>query len=132
MSTQYLARFFGVWIVVVQLGMAFNRATTIAAIDGIFSNPGLAWVTGVFTALIGLVVILGHNRWSGSAAAVLVTLFGWIALLKGLTFVWLPIGDQQQFYAALQFERFYYGYLVFGLGLGGFLIYAGFAKDRKL
>ena len=126
MSTKQWVRLFGLWIVLTELGMAANRSTTIDAVSAVFSNPGIAWVTGVFTLLVGLVVLVTHNRWSGGLSSTIVTLFGWIAVVKGLLFVWFPAGVQQHIYAALHFDRYYYGYLVFGLLLGGYLIYDGF------
>ena len=126
MATQYLARVLGLWIVLTELGMVSNRQTTIDALNGFFANPALMWVTGVFTMLVGLAIVVAHNRWSGSPAAVIVTLYGWIATVKGLTFVWLPTRAQLDFYQALQFPRFFYAYSILGLVLGGYLTYAGF------
>ncbi len=106
--------------------MVANRQTTIGALNAIFADPALMWVTGVFTMLVGLTIVVAHNRWSGSAATVIVTLYGWIATVKGLTFVWLPMRVQLDFYQVLQFPRFFYAYFALGLVLGGYLIYAGF------
>src|SRR5476649_2225828 len=100
MPTQYLARVLGLWIVLTELGMVFNRQTTIDALNSFFADPALMWVTGVFTMLVGLAIVVAHNRWSGSPAAVIVTLYGWIATVKGLTFIWLPMSAQLDSYQA--------------------------------
>lgn len=131
MPTQYLARLLGLWIVLTELGMVANRQTTIDALNAFFSSPALMWVTGVFTMLVGLAILVVHNRWSGGPAAVIVTLYGWIATVKGLTFVWLPMRAQLDFYQTLQFPRFFYAYFVVGLVLGGYLIYAGFRSALR-
>src|SRR5579864_7463994 len=125
MPTQYLARLLGLWIVLTELGMVANRQTTIDALNAFFASPAIMWVTGVFTMLVGLAIVVVHNRWSGSPATVIVTLYGWSATVKGLTFVWLPMRAQLGFYQALKFPRFFYAYFVVGLVLGGYLIYAG-------
>ncbi len=109
--------------------MVANRQMTIDALNAFFANPALMWIAGVFTTLVGLAIIVAHNRWSGSPAAVIVTLYGWIATVKGLTLVWLPMRAQLDFYQALQFPRFFYAYFVLGLALGGYLIYAGFRSN---
>ncbi len=129
MLTRYFSRVLGLWIVLAELGMVFNRQPTIDMLNAFFADPALMWITGVFTMLVGLAIVVAHNRWSGSPAAVIVTLYGWIATVKGLTFVWLPAQTQLDFYQALQFPRFFYAYFVFGLVLGGYLIYAGFRPE---
>lgn len=111
--------------------MVANRQTTIDALNALFGDPALMWVTGVFTMLVGLAIVVAHNRWSGSPAAVIVTLYGWIATVKGLTLVWLPMRVQLDFYQALQFPRFFYAYFLLGLVLGGYLIYAGFRSTAS-
>lgn len=111
--------------------MVANRQTTIDALNAFFSSPAFMWVTGVFTMLVGLAILVVHNRWSGGPAAVIVTLYGWIATVKGLTFVWLPMRAQLDFYQTLQFPRFFYAYFVVGLVLGGYLIYAGFRSALR-
>jgi hypothetical protein len=32
----------------------------------------------------GLAIVIGHNVWSGGALPVIVTLFGWIILIRGV------------------------------------------------
>jgi hypothetical protein len=131
MPTRYLARVLGLWIVLTELGMVANRQTTVDALNAIFADSALMWVTGVFTMLVGLMIVVAHNRWSGSPATIIVTLYGWIATIKGLTFVWLPMRAQRDFYQMLQFPRFFYAYFVLGLVLGGYLIYAGFRSPAS-
>jgi len=129
--TQYLAKVLGLWIVLTELGMVANRQTSIAVLNALFTNPTLMWVIGVFTMLVGLAIVVAHNRWLGSPAAVIITLYGWIATIKGLTFVWLPTRIQLDFFQALQFPRFFYAYFILGFALGGYLIYAGFRDPSR-
>lgn len=129
MLTRYLARLLGLWAFLVIGAMVADRPATIAATNALFTDPALMWVTGVFTTLIGLAIVLAHNRWSGGAVSVIVTVFGWAALIKGFLFVALPPQAQTAFYQSLHFERYFYGYFVVALALGGILIYGGFA-DR--
>ena len=121
----------GLWIVLAVLGMFITPQTTIATINALFADPSLLWVTGVFTMLVGLIVIIIHNRWNGGPLAVVVTLYGWIALLKGLTFVWLPPSSQAAAWKALHFDSWYYGYLAFALIIGAYLVYGGFMSDEE-
>jgi hypothetical protein len=128
-STKFLAKLLGLWIVLAVLAMIFNRQQTLSALSRIFTDPGLAFVTGIFTLAIGIAMVLNHNRWSGGALPIVVTLCGWTALIKGLLFLILPTATQVPLFAALHLDRFYYFYLVFALVVGGYLTYAGFTPS---
>ena len=47
-------------------------------------------ILGVITLAAGLAMVLAHNIWSGGALVVVVTLVGWMALIKSLSFLFLP------------------------------------------
>ncbi len=130
MLTKYLAKVLGLWIVLALLGMIFARHTSVTTMNALFTNPPLMWVTGVFTMLVGLIVVVLHNRWSGGALPVIVTLYGWIALVKGVSLVWLRPEVQSAAWRSLQFDRFFIVYVVVALAIGGYLIYGGFTAPR--
>src|ERR1700727_3014667 len=126
MSTRFLAKLLGLWLVLVAIGILANRQSTLDALNALFTQPALMWITGVFTLLLGLALVLAHNRWSQGPVAAIVTFYGWAALVKGLLFVWLPLSMQAAFYEALRFEQFSLAYGVVALALGGYLVYGGF------
>ena len=68
MPTRYLARLLGLWSIVAAGAMMVNRSGTIAVLNGFFADPALMWISGVFMLLVGLAIVLSHNRWSGGAA----------------------------------------------------------------
>lgn len=129
MSTKLLARILGTWSLLAVLAMVVNRQNTIDLVGSFFASPALMWSVGLFSTLIGIVIVVTHNRWSGGALPVVVTLYGWIVLAKGLTFVWLPASAQQAFYNSLRFDRYFYYYFVGSLALGAYLTYGGFKTD---
>lgn len=131
MLTKVLARILGFWIVLAVIGLIVARQSWLLALNALFADPPLVWVTGVFTILVGLTIVVLHNRWSGGALPVVVTLYGWIALLKGLSLVWLPAGAQNAAWQALQFDHFYIAYVVVALAIGAYLIYGGFTYDQQ-
>ncbi|MGC1761172.1 MAG: hypothetical protein WA742_17635 [Candidatus Cybelea sp.] len=130
MLTKFLARLLGLWIVLTMVSMIATRHSTLAAISGLFKDAPLMWITGVFTLLGGLALVLGHNRWSTALAAI-VSFYGWAALAKGLLFLCLPASAQIAFYRVLHFDRFFYAYLLISLVLGGYLIYGGFRPSPR-
>jgi len=128
MTTAFVARLIGLWIVLAVAGMLFDRPGALAVIDHLFADAALLWVTGVFTLLVGIAIVLTHNRWSGGPLAVLVTICGWLTLVKGVTFVWLPAPAQRAWFSALHVDQYYYMYLAFALLVGVYLTYAGFRQ----
>lgn len=110
--------------------MVANRQTTIGTLNSFFGDPALMWVTGVLTLLAGIVIVILHNQWSGGALPVVVTIYGWIVLVKGLSFVWLPPSSELALYNALHFGQYFYAYFVVALAIGAYLTYGGFSPSR--
>lgn len=131
MQTKLLARILGLWLLIAVLGLMATRQTSLDMLNGFFSDAPLMWITGVFTLLIGIVIVVLHNRWNRGALAAIASLYGWIALIKGASFVWLPPAAQAAFYRAMHLDQFYYAYLCVALVIGAYLTYGGFRADRS-
>lgn len=127
--TAFFAKLIGLWLLFAIVGMAVNRDATVTAVNAFFSDSGLMYITGVFTVVIGLTVVLLHNRWTGGALTVLVSLYGWAAIVKGAMFLFLPAPLEMAFYRATHFEALFYLYVVIGLMVGLYLAYGGFRSD---
>lgn len=130
MLTKIFAKILGFWIVLAVLGLIIARQSWISALNALFADPALVWVTGVFTVLVGLTIVVLHNRWSGGALPIIVSIYGWIALLKGLSLVWLPPAAAMAAWQALHFDRFYLGYVIVALAVGAYLVYGGFTHEE--
>lgn len=127
--TAFFAKLIGLWLLFAIVGMAVNRDATVTAINAFFSDSGLMYITGAFTVIIGLTVVLLHNRWTSGALPALVSFYGWAAIVKGGMFLFLPATSEMAFYRALHFEALFYVYVVIGLVLGLYLAYGGFRSD---
>jgi hypothetical protein len=128
MSTKLWARILGLWTLLAVVGMVADRQNTIDVVNGFFASAALMWTVGVFTTLVGVVILVTHNRWSGGLLPVIVTIYGWMVLIKGVTFVWLPASAAGAFYNSPQFSRYFYGYFIVSLVIGAYLTYGGFSK----
>lgn len=88
-TTRMFARVMGPFIVVID-GAAVMRAPEIwERFSHIASDPLWTWVAGAFTLLAGLVVVGLHPYWRG-AAAVAVSVVGWLGVIKGFFLVMFP------------------------------------------
>ena len=75
----------------------------------------------------GLAMVLAHNIWSGGALVVVVTLVGWITLIKSLFFLFLPPEmEAGLFLGQLHYRQLFYMYTAISLVLGVYLTYGGF------
>ena len=87
----------------------------------------MLFVVGVITVAAGLAMLLGHNARSGGVLPVVVTLTGWLMLIKGSMLLFLsPEGLYGTLIAGFHFEQLFYFYMAVVLILGSCLTYAGF------
>jgi len=83
-----LARVWGIFIIIVCLGFFANRTLYKNIIED-FKKPGLLYLSGFFTLIIGLLSVLYYNIWTADWR-VIITLLGWIACLKGSIRILFP------------------------------------------
>lgn len=83
-----LALFYGALLILV--GISVLQQKSFADIYGdLFRCKGLLWLAGLFTFVMGLVSLLLYREWSGGVGS-LVTLFGWLTLIKGAALTLAP------------------------------------------
>jgi len=88
--TLFLSRLIGLYCILVALSMMTRRQATVETVTTLLQNPSMMLILGVITLVAGLAMVLAHNIWSGGALAVIVTLVGWMTLIKSLFFLFLP------------------------------------------
>ena len=129
--TLFLSKLIGLYCILAALSMMTRRQATLETVTALLQNPSMMLILGVITLAAGLAMVLAHNIWSGGALAVVVTLVGWITLLKGLLFLFLPPEKEAGlFLVQLHYQQFFYLYGAISLALGVYLTYSGF-KSRS-
>ena len=83
-----LAILAGSAFLVVGLSLFINPYVSTVMSD-LVNNQGLLWVTGLVTFVMGTVMLALYNTWSKSWR-VLVTIIGWLALIKGAVLMLFP------------------------------------------
>ena len=123
--TTYLARLIGIYCILMGLAMIIRKQAAVAVLTAMLHNAQLLLALGVITVIAGLALVLAHNIWSGGAVPVIVTLVGWIAVIKGSLLLFLsPEQESSLFLDSLHLEQGFYFYLGFMLLLGIYLTYA--------
>ncbi len=125
-ATGYLARLLGLFSILTGLALIGRRQEMVAAVDALTHNPTLLLLVGLIALGIGLALVLAHNVWSGGVRPIVVTLIGWLILLRGLLILFFPASVVATLYEALHFGRLLYLYASIALVLGIYLAMAGF------
>jgi hypothetical protein len=125
--TTFLAKLIGIYCILIGLAMAVHEQATLHAVIELVQNAALLYVFGLIVVAAGLAIILSHNIWSGGALPVIVTIIGWLTLVKGLLFLFLPPPAAVGIVLwGPAYEKFFYGDVVLALVLGIYLTYMGF------
>ena len=118
-----LARVWGVACVVVGLSL-LNRKNIGAVVSGLESSRALFWLTGFVTVVLGAVSLAVYGAWDGGWQ-VLLTILGWLALIKGVAITLWP-SSLMSFYRKFKVESLAPISGAIALVIGIILLYVGF------
>ena len=112
--------------------MLVHAHTTVEIMEAIVQNRPLLFMAALMGVTAGLAIVLAHNVWSGGALPVVVTLFGWASLIKGMLLLLLsPETEWRVFIVGLRYDQHPYPYAFFLLLVGAYLTYAGFNSETR-
>jgi hypothetical protein len=129
--TTFLSRLIGLFSILVSLSLVTHKQATVETLTALVHNPPLLLTFGMVWLIAGLAMVLGHNVWSGGALPVIVTLVGWLILLRGLLLLFLSPAAAVGLFAGLHFEQLFYLYAAISLILGVYLTYGGFSSTSR-
>jgi len=125
--TLFLSRLIGLYCILAALSIVIRKESIIETVTSLLHESALMFLVGILTLVGGLAMVLAHNVWSGGAAAIVVTLVGWLTLLKGLAFLFVPPSREAGFFLdTLQYARFFYFYMALSFAIGIYMTYEGF------
>ena len=84
-----LAQILGIVFLALGLELLFKRKFVSVAMNEALEKPATLWIMGLIALLIGAVMVTVQCVWSADWRIV-VTIIGWIALLKGLFILFCP------------------------------------------
>ena len=88
-ATTYLAQILGLTYLVVGLGILVNENHYKSMIKQFMDNKSFMYFGGVISLIVGYNIVTFHNVW-GQSWEVLITIIGWMALLKGFILLVQP------------------------------------------
>jgi predicted ABC-type sugar transport system permease subunit len=126
--TIYLGRLIGLFLLIAALSMFLDRDSVVEMATALIDDRALLLIVGLIALGIGLAIVVGHNVWTKGLFPLVITLFGWSQLLRGVALLFLPAETQVAFFQVMRLEDFFYLYAGIPLVLGAYLTYAGFAS----
>jgi hypothetical protein len=125
MSDAQIFLLFGIAYAAMGIGGLISGDSYRKLTDSFASSPGLLLVTGLLAVVAGFLLVAFHNVWV-MGWTVLITIFGWLSLVKGVLILVFP-----GFYAALsksmgQKRTLMRVYPIVVLVLGVFFLLVGF------
>jgi len=85
----FLGQVFGIFLLLRGVAVLVNRRRMQQILDELAGSALLSSVAGALSALAGLFLVFSHNLWSWDWP-VIITLIGWLALVKGVVIVLAP------------------------------------------
>jgi hypothetical protein len=92
----------------------------------LLKNRSLVFFGGAMAVIFGLVIVILHNVWELDWK-VIITLIGYLSLLKGIVRLFAPEVDKAVVHGLIDTPAAYIGVLIVLLLIGIFLIYNGFS-----
>lgn len=86
----WLASIFGPFLTILGLWMLLYSENLMKIFTSMKSTPGAFYLGGILNLLLGLTVLAEYNMWHWSSLTVLVTLLGWVLLLRGICVLFVP------------------------------------------
>jgi len=88
-NAAWLASIFGPFMAILGLWMLLYSSNLLKIWSGIKSSPSAVYFHGVINLLLGLVVLSLYDMWSFNPE-VLVTLLGWVMVIRGIFTLYMP------------------------------------------
>lgn len=119
----FVAKIIAVTYIAVSLGQFFSGITYKKMYQDIMKSSGVMAMMGIFAIIIGFLLIEHHNIWVKDWP-VLITIIGWMSLVKGFLFLAFP--NSLKFFEPMFTGKFLKIFPYFTLAFGLLFGYWGF------
>ena len=121
----FLAQLLGVVLFVLGFGFICNAGHYKKMYAAMMKDEGLLWIVSILVLSVSTALVLKHNVWE-SNWVVLITIVGWLGLLKGFLLAIFPRQMVSMSANVLKSATLFRVAGVFYMILGGALLYFGF------
>ena len=121
----FVSKILGPLFIIVSIAMMFNKGFIQKLMEDFSKNTALQYLAGVTSLVFGLVIVIMHNVWVWNWT-VIITIFGWMGILKGVWLIVFPNTLDKFTEAYIKNKTFAKIHSVLALVLGVFLTYLGY------
>lgn len=121
----FLAKVFGLYFILIAISMLLNKSTYRALMLDIANTPSMVLFIGIFTLIIGILLVVSHNIWV-SNWQILITIMAWLTLIGGIVRVYFPQQALRIGLKLMQNDRYFSIATIISLLLGILFCYLGF------
>jgi hypothetical protein len=126
--SHFLARLIGPIFVVVAIGVLTNGAAYRTVSAELARSTALIYLSGLLAMAAGVAILLHHNVWAADWR-VLITLFGWIAVLGGAQRIIWPQGTEGAVRWSADNPTIFIIAGIIWLIIGGVLCFYGYRRE---
>ncbi len=122
----FLAQVIGFYLVITSLATLIRQSYFKKIVHDLLMIPPLIALSGTFCLIFGILIIVPHNLWVAKWP-VIITLIGWIALLRGVFRLFFPEKFVKLSKKLMETKGFILiSWVIFLIGI--YLIWAGFTQ----
>ncbi len=123
--TIFLAKVLGMYMLLGGIAVIVRKRFVMSAVASLVEEKGARLILSVFDILLGLIIVNLHNDWSTITTSI-ISLIGWVAIVKGLTGVFLKDSTLEKFVQWFRAKNLYMYDGAVAIVLGLYLANAGF------
>jgi hypothetical protein len=131
-TAAFLAQLLGPLLFLVGLGLVINRDVYREVAEEVLRSPALTYESGLLALTAGLAIVLNHNVWTTKGWLLIITVTGWLLVLRGVLRILMP--QQTSEHVTQLLARWPQILTVSGLLIGffgGVLIWHGYVEDVR-
>lgn len=122
----FLAKVLGLYLVIASIWMLVRYRNFESVVREMETNPVYVMTTGFMALIFGTLIIMSHNIWAAHWM-VLITILGWLVLIKGLIRLFVPEVSKRIIAGWFRHRYVVIITAIITLLVGLFLLYHGFA-----
>lgn len=126
-STHYLSQVLGIVLFVMSFGLGLQKQYYQGAFHELMSEPGLKFITGFTSLIIGTLLILAHNDWT-NRWGIFIGVMCWAIFIKGCMRIVIPKVSDRMVLKCVDRPEYVIISVVLGLIIGLALMYHGFME----
>lgn len=122
----FLAKFLGIYLLIFTLLWVVRRNTLQRLIEEMVKSDAILAFSGIISLLFGIAIAVSHSIWEMNWRG-LITLVGYLAILKGIMRLGFPEQSRALITGAVQGKGYWVTFVILAL-LGLYLTCSGFSQ----